>query len=232
MTDESSTAPHTDIRGDRFALVSRLADDIGHEVKNPLHAMVINLELLKRRVSSGQEEDALKRIRVVEQEIVRVHELVEALIEFLRPPRDDSDRAELDLAVDDLMPLLRVQAHLARVELEYEPAGEGAIVALPRDALRHLVLGIATRALDGIRGRDGGRLIIRGARSDADIRLRITGVAPEPAAALESPRPAAAGLGATEVLIREAGGTLETGLAESSSTGSFFLLRFPPRPPG
>lgn len=229
MTDAPNPAPATDVRGDRFALVSRLADDIGHEVKNPLHAMVINLELLKRRVRSGQEEDALKRIRVVEQEIVRVHELVEALIEFLRPPRDDSDRAELDVALDDLMPLLRVQAHLARVELEYEPAGDGAVVGLPRDALRHVVLGIATRALDGIRGRAGGRLIIRGTRSDADVRLRITADAPQ-GAALQAPRPAATGLGATEVLIREAGGTLETGLAESSSTASTYLLRFPPRP--
>lgn len=229
VTNDSNPASTTDLGGDRFALVSRLADDIGHEVKNPLHAMVINLELLKRRVSTGQQDDALKRIQMVEREIVRVHELIEALIEFLRPPRDDSDHTELDTALDDLMPLLRVQAHLAHIELEYEPAGEGAVVALPRDALRHLVLGVVTRALDGVRGRDGGRLTIRGAHSDADTRLRITAEVPGSGTGLEPPRPTATGAGATEVLMREAGGTLQEETSESSSSNSSFLLRFPAR---
>src|SRR5690606_30390207 len=40
------------IRDNKLALVERLADDLAHEIKNPLHAMVINLEVLRRRIAA------------------------------------------------------------------------------------------------------------------------------------------------------------------------------------
>ena len=36
-----------DLHASRYALLSRLADDLAHEIKNPLHSMVINLEVLR-----------------------------------------------------------------------------------------------------------------------------------------------------------------------------------------
>ena len=38
------------IRENKLALVERLSDDLAHEIKNPLHSMVINLEVLRRRL--------------------------------------------------------------------------------------------------------------------------------------------------------------------------------------
>ncbi|NIP60786.1 MAG: hypothetical protein GWO00_23330, partial [Gemmatimonadetes bacterium] len=54
-------------------LVSRWADDLAHEIKNPLHAMVINLELVKRRATGEDAGALIQRAEVVESELYRVH---------------------------------------------------------------------------------------------------------------------------------------------------------------
>ena len=87
MPLSTSTAERAVERGlaDRFALVRRIADDLAHELKNPLNAMVINLELLRTRVSSGRTDEALERLDVVVQETRRLHVLLEQVLRLLRP---------------------------------------------------------------------------------------------------------------------------------------------------
>src|SRR5690606_31396497 len=76
-------------RAIRYDLVSRLADDLAHEIRNPLNAIVINLEVLRGRVQRGDTAAALERIAVVEQETRRLHLIVDRLLQLLRPERDD-----------------------------------------------------------------------------------------------------------------------------------------------
>lgn len=221
------------VRADRYRLISRLADDLGHEVKNPLHAMVINLELLKRRVQGGDAAAALSRVAIVEEQVARLNELIGALLQLLRPPKDRASTVELDQAVADLLPLVRAQARLSHVSLEYEPAGHGALVALDREAMRHLVLGLVTRSLDDLRPFAGSRLEIRASARNGDVSLRVAGYP----GASEKGTGATAGwdhaaegasmpLGVVRALAEQAGGALELEPADESGARSF-LVRFP-----
>ena len=42
-----------DTRANRYDILSRLADDLAHEIKNPLNAIVVNLEVLRRKIETG-----------------------------------------------------------------------------------------------------------------------------------------------------------------------------------
>ena len=53
------------LRANKLDLLERLADDLAHEIKNPLHSMVINLEVLKRRVARADSPDEVQRYIVV-----------------------------------------------------------------------------------------------------------------------------------------------------------------------
>src|SRR5690606_23973046 len=74
-----------DLLASRYRLISRLADDLAHEIKSPLHAMVINLEVLRRRVTAGDPDIALERAAGTDQEIPRPHQLAALLLTALRP---------------------------------------------------------------------------------------------------------------------------------------------------
>ena len=51
VSTENPVADQGTIRENKLELVERLADDLAHEIKNPLHSMVINLEVLRRRLT-------------------------------------------------------------------------------------------------------------------------------------------------------------------------------------
>lgn len=151
-------APHH-YETNRLALLSRLAGDISHEIKNPLHAMVINLELVRRKVEKGETARALERIAIIEEEIRKVHLLSHALLEALRPPRDTQDTCSFSTVFLEFAPLVEARARCARVELRLEAAPSAHLVALPAHEARLLLLNLADRAVRMTR--PGGAIAMR-----------------------------------------------------------------------
>jgi signal transduction histidine kinase len=131
----------------RYELLSRLADDLAHEIKNPLHAMVINLEVLKRRVAAGNQEGALDRVSVLEHELRRVNELVHRLLMLLRPDREGVQLLDVDEVLGEIVPLLELQARVSRVPFEYRAIGRETRARIQRDALAYALIGLAADAL-------------------------------------------------------------------------------------
>lgn len=159
-----------EIRASRFELLSRLAGDISHEIKNPLHAMVINLELVRRRVEKGERDSALERVAIVEGEIRKVHALTGALLEALRPPRAASDSCELLLLVEELVPLFAARARLARLNFAYRSEGQGTTVPLPSDEARQVLLILLDLAMAASPAHGSVELSVRSAESSAIVQ--------------------------------------------------------------
>lgn len=153
------------LENNRLDLLSRLAGDISHEIKNPLHAMVINLELVRRKVEKGDAAPALARVAIIEEEIRKVHGLANALLESLRPPRDTQSTCGFSAVLQELAPLIAARARGARVELLFDAEPVATVVPLAAHELRLLLLNLADRAVR-VTG-SGGRLAIV-VRADAD----------------------------------------------------------------
>lgn len=147
------------LRANRFALVSRLADDLAHEIKNPLNAIIINLEVLKVRIAKGDGGSALERADVIEHEVRRLHHLMDRLLQLLRPDRDDAATLALDSALDELLPLVDAQARLARNRFTVDCSG-AVIVPVRRDIFKFAMLNLLTAAHEAL-GEGGGVLAIR-----------------------------------------------------------------------
>lgn len=135
------------IQANRLDLLSRLAGDISHEIKNPLHAMVINLELVRRKVEKGETAIAIDRVGIVEDEIRKVHALANALLEALRPPRDAQAACGFSTIIEEMMPLVGARARLARVELAAHAASATLVVPVSSQDLRLLFLNLVDRAV-------------------------------------------------------------------------------------
>lgn len=223
------------IQANRFDLLSRVADGLAHEVKNPIHAAVINLELLRRRVDGGERDRAHERIRVLEDEIARVHGLVDALLRLLRPCPEYDSAVELDQAVASMMPVLEALGKVSRSQVRYRPAGAGAFIAIARDALYHAVLNLVANALEAMQP-TGGFLDLVGVLGPTEVHLEIRdtgpGIRPEDLARIGTPgfstRAGRQGMGiaVARTLLEDAGGRLELLDPGESGGGTTFLLAF------
>lgn len=173
MNLESSLPPNDDmdVRANRFDIVSRLADDLAHEIKNPLNSIVINLEVLKVRAARGDGSGAIERAGVIEQETRRLHIMIDRLLQLLRPDRDSATGFALDRILDELTPLIEACTRLARNSFSIE--GDAAVmVPLRRDAFKFAMLNVLTAVHDHL-GEGGGTLVLR-CHPDADrVRLDV-----------------------------------------------------------
>jgi nitrogen fixation/metabolism regulation signal transduction histidine kinase len=168
---QTDVMPAPEMRANRYDVVSRLADDLAHEIKNPLNAIVVNLEVLRRKIAAGAEEAALERASVVDQEIMRVHTLVDQLLQLVRPPRVESGAVSLDDLIDELRPLLEVQAKAARVGFQMS-ADSGLFAKVARDVLKFAVLNLII-AIYGAEAKDESITIeTRATNADAEIVIR------------------------------------------------------------
>ena len=93
----------------RMAAIGRLTSGVGHEVKNPINAIVVHLELLKTKLG-GASEPAVRHLDVIDAEIHRLDRVVQTLVDFTRP-------VDLELCEQDLRPVIGDVLTLSAAEL-------------------------------------------------------------------------------------------------------------------
>lgn len=218
VPSEANTPAPRDVLVGRFQLLSRLADDIAHEIKNPLHAMVVNLEVLKRRVIAEDAPAALERAAVLETELRRVNRLVHQLLTLLRPPPDVARSLDVNESVEELLPILEALARAARRPFRYGAVGTGIRASIRPDALGlALVAGVA----EIVAASPAGAGIAVDARADSTV-VRLV-VRPEPGpdrrddatTGVSGSIEPGSTIAIADALLREAGGTLTPQPGES-----------------
>lgn len=165
------TEVRSDKRANRYDVVSRLADDLAHEIKNPLNAIVVNLEVLRRKVASGAAEAALERASVVDQELMRVHVLVDQLLQLVRPPRGEVSALSLDEVLDELRPLLELQAKAGRVKFQMS-TDSGGFAKVTKDVVKFAVLNLITAIYATETPDESISVETRASGGDAEIVIR------------------------------------------------------------
>ena len=106
----------------KLAALGRLTSGVAHEVKNPLNAMMIHLELVKQNLDAPP-ADVQESLDVIGGEIRRLDRIVQGFLRFVRPQ-------ELSLKAVDLGALLQSTAAL----LEGEGRKAGVRFAFALDA--------------------------------------------------------------------------------------------------
>ena len=78
----------------------RRSGDTAHDLKTPLNVAVLNLELLRMRVSKlaeGEDEKVNAYARSIEQELRRMARIFDAFFTFSTPPKDEGEPETLDI---------------------------------------------------------------------------------------------------------------------------------------
>jgi signal transduction histidine kinase len=206
------TPEELELRANKLELLERLADDLAHEIKNPLHSMVINLEVLRRRVmrnGGGEQDDVLRYIGVLSGELDRVNRRIELLLRLSRPGRGAESTTLGELA-EELMELVQLEARHRATTVEYDPGLHVVRVHVPREPARQVILNLVLEVIDGLG--TGAALRISISEEGGEARLRVTGTGAAAGEArftsrLAVARALAEGLGGRVDPLEGAGGT-------------------------
>jgi len=163
---------------ERLALVGTLTAGLSHEIRNPLNAAALQLQVLERRVhklAAEQRDALLQPLTLVRDEIRRLDHILEDFLQFARPRNFVPQEVDLVHLARTVVELLSGDAERRGVALSV--AGADAVRVSGDDGrLRQVAMNLtlnAMEALDGGRGRV--RLTVSGAAGDARLIVEDSG---------------------------------------------------------
>jgi K+-sensing histidine kinase KdpD len=128
-------------------------DSMLHDVRNPLNALAINVEILQEKLSraSGGVVPAAqaKNFQAMREQIARINTILGEFARFLTPPPSAPAVLSLSQYLHDALGVLTHVSRRARVRVVAETAGEqAAVAAMDSSALSFLVLASVLRGLE------------------------------------------------------------------------------------
>lgn len=156
----------------RNAVTGRLFDSLLHDVRNPLNALSINLDVLTEKLRREQGEippAQEKNLKVMREQVFRVDGILKRFAEFIAPRDGASESACLS---DEVLQALHILGHecrrsMIKVRQIIEPDLKvaGSVAAVRFLVLQAIFRGVARASqegeLDVSLQRDGDRAILR-----------------------------------------------------------------------
>lgn len=166
----------------RVMAVGRLTAGVAHEVKNPLNAMTIHLELLKQKMASGAPDSATApHVDVIAREIRRLDDVVQGFLKFARPEELTLKPVQPGPLISEVLKIIEPEARALNVALEIS-CSDGASIDGDSTMLRQALMNLARNAIQAMPA--GGRLRMTcAAPRDGRVELRVEdtgiGIPPE-----------------------------------------------------
>jgi PAS domain S-box-containing protein len=204
-----------------MAAMGVLTAGLAHEIRNPLNAANLQLELLVRRARRGTDGDAqiTEPAALIKTEIERLSTLLDEFLQLARPRPVERRSCSLSELFSGVLALEKPVAEAAGIELSTELPRDLAVQADP-DKLKQVLLNLVANAVDALRERGQGHVVLRAEpRVEGGVSISVSddgpGVPPEVAESAFNPfvtsKPAGTGLGLAIVqkIVTQHGGRAE-----------------------
>jgi signal transduction histidine kinase len=163
---------------------------VAHEVKNPLNAMTIHLELLKQKLAAVREPitvpapsggsrtlDLTKHVTVIADEIRRLDQVVMGFLKFARPDELRLQPVQLSDVISEVVSMTTPEAEQRNITVKAECAASLPDINADPGMLQQAVLNLALNGCQAMP--NGGTLKIScraAARRRVEIDVEDTGV--------------------------------------------------------
>ncbi len=164
----------------RLAAIGRLTSGVAHEVKNPINAIVVHLELLREKMRET-DPDSQRHLDIIGREIHRLDRVVQMLVDFNRPVELRLSDFDLRRVIEDVVLLASPEAARQGVKVETQLSNDPLAVRADNDLIKQALLNVV---LNGVQAMSNGGLLSIAARhyetaAAIEVHDQGGGIAPE-----------------------------------------------------
>ena len=224
-------------RLENLASLTNLAAAVAHEIKNPLAAISIHVQLLRKNFKACNlaiNTKAQKHLDVVEEEIERLNKIVVDFLFAVRPLQCEFAPVDVSKLIRNLIETFQEEFAAARISVVFHPDGELPRIQADERFLRQALMNILTNAKAAMTP-SGGELRITARCDEQKLCIAIAdtgkGIAPDVLHKIFEPyfttKPDGSGLGLTMTykVVKEHGGDIQ--VHSELGKGTRFTLILP-----
>ncbi len=239
MTASLQSGRDSLIRSEKLAGVGRLAAGVAHEVGNPLAAILGYVETLlgdtpSRPIDPALRSDILVRVRA---ETERIHKIIQELLDYSRPPREDLEAVELRKVVDAALSLVQAQSRFKELEVLVDWPADLPAARASVGRMTQVLLNLLLNAADATQGtgkvvisarREGARVVVTVADDGPGVPAELRGKIFDPFFTTKDVgRGTGLGLSVSQSIVDGFGGTLRRGETRVGEVGARFEVELP-----
>ena len=226
-------------RMERYMGLGSLAAGLQHEIKNPLSALMLHIQLLQERLAQdAMQPDVKEMLDVLQSEVHRISRVLDGFRNYATVNEAGKSPVRIVDLIKKLVRLLRPQADSHRVEIRVElpPDSVGTLQA-DEAQLEQVLLNLALNAIAAMP--KGGTLTFSVTRQEGFVRIDVSdtgiGIPPEIRSKIFDPyfttRPEGTGMGLALCFkyVQQNGGTIDfrTGEEWGGRSGTEFTVLLP-----
>jgi signal transduction histidine kinase len=151
----------------RLSAIGRLTSGVAHEVKNPINAIVVHLEVLRQKMKEI-DPDTRRHLDVIGSEIQRLDRVVQTLVDFTRPVELRLNDMDLCKVADDVIMLASPAAEKHKVLIERQASQEFLPVRIDVDLVKQALLNIV---LNGVQAMPQGGTLLMSLKREGENAL-------------------------------------------------------------
>ena len=157
------------IRSEKLAALGQLAAGIAHEIRNPLTSINILIHSMAENLS--KENSRWEDLKVIEEEILRINEIVDQFLRFAKPASPLLEKADLIPIFEETLQLLRPQIEKGKVTVNkrFETL---PLITVDKEQIKQVILNLLMNAIQSMPG--GGELSIGGQFSKDGYWVELT----------------------------------------------------------
>jgi signal transduction histidine kinase len=149
----------------KLAALSRVSAGVAHEIKNPLNATVIHLELLREHLSKPADGEissaAMEHVAVIAAQMRRLDDVVQGFLKFIRPEDLKTQPISPAALVEAVRPVIAAEADSHRVDFRIEVPADLPDIRVDPGMMEQALVNLGINACQAMR--NGGRLRIAAA---------------------------------------------------------------------
>ncbi|NLT23579.1 MAG: hypothetical protein GXX82_11080 [Syntrophorhabdus sp.] len=223
---------------ERLVSLGKLASGMAHEIRNPLNAISLSVQRLKREFvpSDEKKEDYLTFLDIIRKELTRVNGIVE---EFLQSTRAQAPFSREDLRdlLEEVIIIVGEKASSKGIFIE-NVTGTGIHVECQRDRLKQAFYNIIINAIESMK--DGGKIAIAVKQKEPLVEISVrdsgSGISEEELARIfeyyytTKDKGMGLGLPISYMIVKDHGGDIK--VMSAAGQGTTFVIVLPLRHDG
>jgi signal transduction histidine kinase len=231
--EERKRLEHLKLQAERLAVVGSMAAQVAHEIRNPLGAISLNLDLIGEEVNAHPSGEGQMLLREMRLQVLRIHQVLQEYLRFGRMPKSERAVLSLDRWLEEKLNFVQPLLDQNHVDLRRKLDPDLPPVQADADQLWEALLNLIRNAVDAMPA--GGNLTVSAKRSGGAALVSISdngrGMSEEEARNLFVPffttkgDGTGLGLAYAHQVVSEHGGRIDCSTARGK--GSTFSIQLP-----